>query len=636
MQRSRTSRPVRPRSVRGARSSRPPGGMGNHRTRTVVGRLMLVVALVAAGVKLVEVQIVNAAEFSAASSRQRSTPQELPGPRGSITDRNSALLAFSSQVRALYALPQRINQEWDKFAEEGKAKGTKDPVPNGEERKRLIAAKMKQVLGDQVDEKDLLDKLRREVKYVVLVPSVEPGKAREITKAFPEIGAESREERQYPGGTLAADVIGYANWRMEDKPGRLAGLEGLESYRNQLLTGKNGKRIVDTVANNEDAVIPGSEREQIPPTPGSDLELTVDADLQYRVQQLLSDYVRRAGARNGTAVVMDVKTAEVYALADDKPYDLKNFTSATKEQMNPFAVTSPFEPGSVNKIVTAAAGIEYGLVTPTTVLNVPGSLNYPGYVVSDAWDHGLEKMTFTGVLAKSSNVGTLLTAKEIGEDRYADMLAKFGLGKKTGIGLPGESAGTVPPRSQWSQSTFGNLPIGQGLNMTVLQMAGMYQAIANDGVRIPPRIVRAEIGPDKQRREEKRPDGVRVVSAETAKTVRDMMRAVVQQVPGKPDLRGTGPAAALEGYQISGKTGTAQQVENGRYSNTKHWITFAGMVPADNPRFVVGLMLDAPTESGPDGKSAAPLFHEIASYLVQRYRIPVSPEPSPIQNLIVR
>ncbi|MCO1576692.1 penicillin-binding protein 2 [Crossiella sp. SN42] len=636
MQRSRTSRPVRSRSVRGARSSRPPGGMGNHRTRTVVGRLMLVVMLVAAAVKLVEVQIVNAAEFSAASSRQRSTPQELPGPRGSITDRNSALLAFSSQVRALYALPQRINQEWDKLAEEGKAKGAKEPVPNGEERKRLIAAKMKQVLGDQVDEKDLLDKLRREVKYVVLVPSVEPGKAREITKAFPEIGAESREERQYPGGTLAADVIGYANWRTEDKPGRLAGLEGLESYRNQLLTGKNGKRIVDTVANNEDAVIPGSEREQIPPTPGSDLELTVDADLQYRVQQLLSDYVRRAGARNGTAVVMDVKTAEVYALADDKPYDLKNFTSATKEQMNPFAVTSPFEPGSVNKIVTAAAGIEYGLVTPTTVLNVPGSLNYPGYTVSDAWDHGLEKMTFTGVLAKSSNVGTLLTAKEIGEDRYADMLAKFGLGKKTGIGLPGESAGTVPPRSQWSQSTFGNLPIGQGLNMTVLQMAGMYQAIANDGVRIPPRIVRAEIGPDKQRREEKRPDGVRVVSPETAKTVRDMMRAVVQQVPGKPDLRGTGPAAALEGYQISGKTGTAQQVENGRYSNTKHWITFAGMVPADNPRFVVGLMLDAPTEGGPDGKSAAPLFHEIASYLVQRYRIPVSPEPSPIQNLIVR
>ncbi|MGO1049862.1 peptidoglycan D,D-transpeptidase FtsI family protein [Crossiella sp. CA198] len=643
MQRSRTSRPVRSRSVRGARTSRPPGGMGNHRTRAVVGRIMLVIALVAAGVKLIEVQVINAGELSAASQRQRSTPQELPGPRGSITDRNGALLAFSSQVRALYALPQRISQEWDKAAEDAKTKGAKEHVPNGDERKRNIAAKFKQVLGDQVNENDILDKLRREAKYVVLAPNVEPGKAREITKAFSDIGAESREERQYPGGTLASDLLGFANWRMEDKPNRLAGIEGLENMRNDLLTGKNGKRIVDTVANNEDAVIPGSERELIPPTPGSDLELTIDADLQYRLQQQLTDYVRRVGARNGSAVVLDAKTGEVYALADDKPYDLKNFTTATKDQLNRFAVTSPFEPGSVNKIVTAAAAIEYGLVTPTTVLSVPGSISYPGHVVSDAWDHGTERMTFTGVLAKSSNVGTLLTAKEIGEDRYADMLAKFGLGKRTGVGLPGESPGTVPPRSQWSQSTFGNLPIGQGLNMTVLQMAGMYQIIANDGVRVPPRIVRAELvstpggGADaKQRREEKRPDGVRVVSPETAKTVRDMMRAVVQQVPGKPDLRGTGPAAALEGYQISGKTGTAQQVENGRYSQSQYWITFAGMVPADNPRFVVGLMLDAPTEGGAEGKSAAPLFHEVASYLVQRYRIPVSPEPSPIQSLIVR
>jgi cell division protein FtsI (penicillin-binding protein 3) len=186
----------------------------------------------------------------------------------------------------------------------------------------------------------------------------------------------------------------------------------------------------------------------------------------------------------------------------------------------------------------------------------------------------------------------------------------------------------VPPREQWSGSTFANLPIGQGLSMTVLQMAGMYQAIANDGVRVPPRIISAEIAPDGSRTETSRPGGVRVVSPETARTVRGMLRAVVQDEPGQ---RGTGPDAALTGYQVAAKTGTAQQVdpECGCYSNSKYWITFAGVLPADDPRFVVGIVLDAP----PGGTSAAPLFHDIASYLVQRYTIPLSVEPSPIATL---
>jgi cell division protein FtsI (penicillin-binding protein 3) len=199
----------------------------------------------------------------------------------------------------------------------------------------------------------------------------------------------------------------------------------------------------------------------------------------------------------------------------------------------------------------------------------------------------------------------------------------MGLGQRTGVGLPGESAGRVPPHDQWSGSTFANLPIGQGLSMTVLQMAGMYQAIANDGVRIPPRIVSAEIAPDGTRTATPRPAGIRVVSAQTAHTVRDMLRAVVQNEPGQ---RGTAPEAALDGYQIAGKSGTAQQVNPGCgcYSNSNYWITFAGILPADSPRFVVGIMLDDPAVG-----SAAPLFHQIASYLAGRYQLPLSSAPSP-------
>ena len=210
------------------------------------------------------------------------------------------------------------------------------------------------------------------------------------------------------------------------------------------------------------------------------------------------------------------------------------------------AVSSPFEPGSVNKIVTAASVIEFGLSNPDEVLQVPGSIDMGGVTVGDAWEHGVMPYTTTGVFGKSSNVGTLMLAQRVGPERYADMLAKFGLGQRTGVGLPGESAGLVPPIDQWSGSTFSNLPIGQGLSMTLLQMTGMYQAIANDGVRIPPRIIKATVAPDGTRTEEPRPEGVRVVSPQTAQTVRGMLRAVVQRDP-MGTQQGTGSLAAVDG-----------------------------------------------------------------------------------------
>jgi cell division protein FtsI (penicillin-binding protein 3) len=584
--------------------------------RLVFGRALLVMALVAAGLKLVQVQGLEAATLQEASARQRVVKQTIMAERGPITDRNGEPLAFSVRVKALSAQPNRITKDRTEIGQ--------DP----DERKRAMAAYLKQVLGDQVDEQELLGKLTSDRTFVYLADDVEPAKAREITKEFPEIATEDRELRRYPGGPLAANVIGVANWRADER--KLRGLAGLETSKDSLLAGTDGRRVVDTAAGS-DAVIPGSERGVVPAVPGSGLQLTLDADLQYTLQEQLAAYVTKTGAQGGSAVVLDARTAEVYALANDRTFDPSDRATYEPETMGNPAVSEPYEPGSVNKVVTIATAIEDGVMQPDTVLDVPGSLRVADRTIHDAWSHGTIRLTFTGVLAKSSNVGTLMTAQRVGEDRYAQMLSRFGLGSRTDVGLAGESAGRVPQRSEWSGSTFGNLPIGQGLSMTVLQMAGMYQAIANDGVRVPPRIIAAEIGPDGRRVETPRPEGVRVVSAETAHTVRDMLRAVVQDAPGQ---RGTGPAAALAGYQVAGKTGTAQQPDPscGCYSDSRYWITFAGMFPADNPRFVVGIMLDAPKAGG----SAAPLFHDVASYLAQRYQVPLSAEPSPVARLQIK
>ena len=573
---------------------------------------MLVLALVAAGLKLAAVQGLQAAELSAQAVNQRTTVQTLPAQRGTITDRNGTPLAFSVEAKALYAQPQRIITEQRSMRA--------DPDLH----KQAMAHRVAQVLGPAVSEQELLSQLRSDRTTVLLAPLVTPAQARAIQQDFPEINAEHREIRQYPGGELASNVLGVANWRADER--KVRGLVGLENYADTVLAGRDGRRVVDT-AEGSDAVIPGSERAERPPIPGTGLELTLDSDLQFTVAQMLRDYARKHRAKGASAVVLDAHTGEVYAMANDVTFDPNNLAAATPESLGNPAVSAPFEPGSVNKVVTAAAGIESGVVTPDTVLPVPGELRVADRTVRDAWSHGTVNLTFTGVLALSSNIGTLLTAQRVGADRFVDMLNRMGLGQRTNVGLPGESAGRVPPHDQWSGSTFANLPIGQGLSMTVLQMAGMYQAIANDGLRIPPRIVSAEIAPDGTQTAIPQPAGVRVVSPQTARTVRDMLRAVVQNERGQ---RGTGVEAALDGYQISAKTGTAQKVNPGCgcYSNSNYWITFAGILPADAPRFVVGIMLDDPAVG-----SAAPLFHQIASYLAGRYQIPLSPGPSPLATL---
>lgn len=585
-----------------------------HRT----GNAVVFVLLMVAAAQLFSLQVPRAAGLRAEAASQLKVTDVEKAVRGAIVDRNSDKLAFTIEARALTFQPVKVRKQLS----DARAKSPEAPDPD--RRLREIAAEVALRLNNKPDANAVLKKLTSNESFVYLARAVDPAIADAITTKFGEVGSERQDLRQYPGGSLAANVVGGIDWDGH-------GLLGLEDSLDAVLAGTDGSITYDR--GSDGVVIPGSYRNRHDAVNGSTVVLTIDDDIQFYVQQQVQQAKNLSGAKNVSAVVLDAKTGEVLAMANDNTFDPAQDISrqSDRELGNP-AVSSPFEPGSVNKIITAASVIEYGLSNPDEVLHVPGSIDMGGVTVSDAWEHGTMPYTTTGVFGKSSNVGTLMLAQRLGPERFADMVRKFGLGQRTGVGLPGESAGLVPPIDQWSGSTFSNLPIGQGLSMTLLQMTGMYQTIANDGVRIPPRIVKTTIAPDGTRTDEPRPEGVQVVSSQTAQTVRQMLRATVQRDP-TGDQQGTGSQAAVEGYQISGKTGTAQQINPGCgcYYDEVYWITFAGIATADDPRYVVGVMMDNParTADGQRGTTAAPLFHNITSWLLQRENVPLSPDPGP-------
>ena len=580
-----------------------------------VGNAVIFLVLIVAAAQLFNLQVPRAEGLRAEAASQLKVTDVDQAVRGSIVDRNNDKLAFTIEARALTFQPVRVRKQ----LEEARAKTPE--APNPETRLREIADEVALRLNNKPNAAAVLKKLKSNETFVYLARAVDPAIADAITTKFPEVGSERQDLRQYPGGALAANIVGGIDWDGH-------GLLGLEDSLDAVLAGTDGSVTYDRGA--DGVVIPGSFRNRHDAVDGSTVVLTLDDDIQFYVQQQVQQAKDLSGAKNASAVVLDAKTGEVLAMANDSTFDPSQDIGRqdNRELGNP-SVSSPFEPGSVNKIITAASVIENGLSNPDEVLQVPGSIDMGGVTVGDAWEHGVMPYTTTGVFGKSSNVGTLMLAQRLGPEKYAEMVRKFGLGQRTNVGLPGESAGLVPPIDQWSGSTFSNLPIGQGLSMTLLQMTGMYQAIANDGVRIPPRIVKTTIAPDGSRTDEPRPDGIRVVSAQTAQTVRQMLRATLQRDPMGVQ-QGTGSQGAVEGYQLSGKTGTAQQINPacGCYYSDVYWITFAGIATTDNPRYVIGVMMDNPhrTADGQPGTTAAPLFHNIASWLLQRENVPLSPE----------
>ncbi len=566
---------------------------------------LLVVMLVGAVIKLTFVQGINAEAYSLKAEQQRSKFITLTAKRGAILDRNGTQLAFTVEGKMIAARPALFTSDVQR---------------------RQVADILVANLGDAVNADEIMEKLVSGKTYVYLAKGLMPSQADTVMTQIGEVLTdeqvnavvlERQDLRQYPDGGVARSVVGATGWTG-------SGTMGVEVMYDSVLAGVDGSREIEVDARG--GVIPGTATNVEPAINGTDVTLTLDSDLQYEITKMTQAYLAESGAKSGKVMVVDVKTGEVYALASVKVGEDLN------EAQSNAIMRETYEPGSVNKVVTFAAALEAGLITPDTVLQVDGDIQMGGITVHDAWSHGLIDMTATGILAKSSNVGTLMVAQQVGEEAFAAELKKFGLGKKSGIELPGEEPGVVPEEGdgRWSDTTFANLPIGQGLDMTLVQMTMMYATIGNDGVRLQPTLI-AGTTKGGVFTAKLPAAGTTVMSPTTANTLRDMLRATIQD--GDTAHRGTATGAALTGYQVAGKTGTAQQVDpsTGQYSNSLYNSTFTGLVPADNPRFAIGIMLDAPQ----NGMNAVPLFKDVAAYALRSFDVAPSPEPAPTYDLYV-
>lgn len=640
------NRGYRPRPRRAASSVVPQKAIMRQRLRIIL--TCVVVATVALGGRLAWVQLVWGPDLAAKAVTQRERVYIDPARRGEILDRDGQRLAYTMKSRSLTVSPTRLRDELKEQAKmeatsEGKLEGMDESKKDEyltkqmEDKLKEMAEGIPKMIEDsgasasKVDANDIKNKLKADTQYEVLVRNVDPDVAVEISNKYHGVAADRQDIRQYPNGAIAENVVGKVSM---DGHGQF----GFEAARDTELTGIDGQSTEDVSTDGQ--VIPGTLRDVVDAVDGRDVTLTLDLDLQTYVQQKLEKAKANSQAEGAEAVVLDAATGQVLAMANTDTVDPnKNIEDQLKEgkDFENRSISHPYEPGSVAKIVTAAAALQEGITTPDEVHQVPGSIDMAGVTVNDAWPHGTEPYTTTGIFGKSSNVGTLMIADKLGPEKYAEYLKKFGLGATTGVELPNESAGTVPDQEQWSGGTFANLPIGQGQAWTTLQMASVYQALANGGERIEPRIIDEIKDPDGETEKLPEPKKTQVVDKETAKTAVDMFRAVFQDDDAGVQ-NGTAANAQLEGYQLSGKTGTAQKVDpnSGAYSNSAYWITFAGIAPADDPRFVVAVMLDEPKsgveDNGGGGQSAAPIFRDISSWLLNRDNIPTS-KPAPRMTL---
>jgi len=560
---------------------------------------VIVLLLVVVFARLVWLQGTDGDGYALKASSEKLGETTLHAERGTITDRDGVPLAYTADAKDIVADPTMVKPS-DRAA---------------------YAALLSPLIGVSVT--DIVAALDSTSRYAKLASSLSPAVAKKVDdlrlhdQPLSGIFTEATTERLYPAGSTGANVVGLV--RSDG-----SGAAGIEYSFNSLLSGSDGSvRYEKDSTGNVNPAGPIVRKNAVD---GGTVRLTIDEDLQYTVQQYLDSAVQESGARSGQVTIEDAKTGQVLAMASTGTFDPQDPSSVSDGQsLNP-NIQSVFEPGSANKIVTFSAAVEKGLINPQSVISVPDTIQMGGITVHDAWWHPVQNFTATGVLAESSNVGTLEIAQKVGEQTFNDYLKKFGLGQKTGVELPGESAGLLPDISTWSDSTFANLPIGQGVAVTSLQLASMYQTIANNGVRVPPRIVDSVTNPDGTVTPTPQPAGISVVSAKTAQTVRTMLESVTLK-------GGTGTKAAIAGYRIAGKTGTAQQPDpkTGAYSDSVYWDTFAGIAPADNPQFVVSIMIDNPAHGLEGGDVAAPLFHHIASYELTKSKTP----PSGSQSVLV-
>jgi cell division protein FtsI (penicillin-binding protein 3) len=584
-----------PRHLRAARRGLRRTGLevGVRRIRWLLGIYGLAF-LVTFGA-LINIQVINAPDYADRSVRQRARTVELVATRGRLYDREGDVLATSVQSATIYADPR---------AYRGTETPTGQPVPPAATAAEVAAALAPLVDGDVGA---LTERLERDAHFVYVARQLDWEVGQEIRElGLPGIGVISEPRRVYPSGGLAGQVVGFTGIDGE-------GLQGLEAQYDQILRGRPGMLAFEQAPGGLN--IASGARELVPPEAGTDLVLTLDREIQHAAERAAADAVEEFNARGASVLVLEVGTGEVLAMASVPTYDPNRRTEEDRERWRNRAVTDVFEPGSTQKALTVAAAIEEGLVTGSTTMPVEHGIRVGGKTFTDAYQHPTERWSVTEIMERSSNVGTIKIAQELGEERLDRYLREFGYGRPTGVGFPGEGGGLLMPTSQWWGTSLPTIAIGQGVAVTLVQLANSYATLANDGVAVQPRIVRGTVGEDGRLTPAAAPTTREVISPDTAAQVREMLEAAVI------GEHGTGVRAVVPGYTVAGKTGTARKPNEGARGYSSEYIaTFVGFAPVEDPQLVVAVMVDEPRPFY-GGIVAAPVFSEVMQSALTTRRV---------------
>jgi cell division protein FtsI (penicillin-binding protein 3) len=511
-------------------------------------------------------QGVQGAKLASEATLQQTDVVMVPGLRGSLLDRHGDELAVSEDAATIFAVPGEVKN-----------------VPR-------TAEKLAPILELKPD--DVLRELAGDSSYAALAHTVDIPTARRIARLdLPGIGADPSSRRTYPQGDLAGQVIGSVGSENQ-------GLMGLESGEESILHGEDGERKIVTDAKGEPIRLETvSEAED-----GEDIQLTLDPAIEAKTEQVLAEVGETYAPKGATAIVMDPRSSQVLAMANWPPVDPGDLSNASSEDLINRATGFTYEPGSTFKAFTVSAALEEKMVTPETTFTLPPQLHVADRIIEDAEARPTVTLSVAQILAQSSNVGAATIGLRLGSERFSRWIDRFGFGRPTGVQFPAEEQGIVPKLDEYSGSTMGNLPIGQGLAVTPMQMMAGYQAIANGGILRPPQLIE-RVGDEPVHE----PRGHRVIDAGVAAQVREMLEGVLA-------AGGTASEVSVPGYTLAGKTGTAQVAENGTYSETKYVASFIGFAPAQNPQLLVSVIVDQPQGDIYGGSVAAPAFGRIAAF----------------------
>ena len=567
--------------------------LARRRIRVTFGVFIVVFGL-AVG-QLVQIQVLRAEEHAERGVRQRERSIELPASRGRIYDREGDVLATSVTSATIYADPRS-------FVPQVRPDGITVPAAGDVDRVARTLAPMLDLEVDFIEQR-----LRRDAHFVYLARKVDLRLGEEIMALrLPGIGMLSEPKRVYPGGSLAAQVIGFTGIDGD-------ALQGLEARYDDLLRGTPGTLRFERALGG--LSIASGLREVAPAVPGRDLVLTLDRDIQFAAERVAMEVIERHGAEAATIVVLEVGTGEILGMASAPTFDPAALRTEEQTFWRNRAVTDLFEPGSIQKTLSIAAALESGAIGLDTTFDVPDRYLLAGKTFSDVSKHGVERWGAADILARSSNVGTIMIAQRTGVDALRDQLLAFGYGVPTGLRFPGEVGGYLPPRDQWWATTLPTAAIGYGTSSTLLQIATAYAAIADGGVLTDPVLVRGTVGLDGLLDASSAPEQRRVISERTASQVLELLG---RSVDGEG---ATGTRARVPGYRIGGKTGTSIRIDavTGGYSD-QYVSSFVGVAPLDDPRIVVAVMVDSPQGAYFGGLVAAPAFAEVmhASLLARR------------------